>query len=132
MLQKQYGVIPYVRRSGKTRIILVTKRKNGEWIVPKGNLVANKSKRESALQEAYEEAGLTGKIDTKNAFRLYIISHGVKTDLTLYPMCVDKRLIKKWPERNQRKRIEVSCQRAQTLVSWPKFRTAMKLWQKTL
>lgn len=132
MLQKQYGVIPYVKRSGKTRIILITKRNNGEWIVPKGNLVTKKSKRESALQEAYEEAGLTGKIDTKNEFRLFIISHGVKTDLTLYPMHVNKARVKNWPESHLRKRIEVSCEKAQTLVSWQKFPAAIKRWKKSL
>lgn len=131
MLQKQYGVIPYFKRSGKTKIILVTKRKNGQWIVPKGNLVAKKSKRESALMEAYEEAGLTGELDKNVEFRLCITSHGVKTDLTLYPMRVKKTLIKKWPESHQRKRIEVSCEKAQSLVSWQKFPAAIKRWKKS-
>jgi len=132
MLQKQYGVIPYLKRSGKTKIILITSRSSGQWIVPKGNLIAKRTKRESALLEAYEEAGLTGEIDKESKFRLFIMSHGKKTDLTLYSMRVNKHLIKKWPESHQRKRIEVSCERAQALVLWPNFRTALKLWQKSL
>lgn len=132
MLQKQYGVIPYLKRSGKTKIILITSRSSGQWIVPKGNLIAKRTKRESALLEAYEEAGLTGEIDKEFKFRLFIMSHGKKTDLTLYSMRVNKHLIKKWPESHQRKRIEVSCERAQALVLWPNFRTALKLWQKSL
>lgn len=132
MLQKQYGVIPYLKRSGKTKIILITSRSSGQWIVPKGNLIAKRTKRESALLEAYEEAGLTGEIDKDFKFRLFIMSHGKKTDLTLYSMRVNKHLIKKWPESHQRKRIEVSCERAQALVLWPNFRTALKLWQKSL
>ena len=105
MLQKQYGVIPYFKRSGKTKIILITSRSSGQWIVPKGNLIAKRSKRGSALLEAYEEAGLTGELDKNFKFRLFIMSHGKKTDLTLYPMRVNKRLLKKWPESHQRKRI---------------------------
>ncbi len=132
MLQKQYGVIPYLKRSGKTKIILISSRNSHRWIVPKGNLMTKKSKRKSALLEAYEEAGLTGKLDRNFKLRLFIMSHGIKTDLTLYPMRVNKRLIKKWPESHQRKRIEVSCAQAQTLVLWPKFRAGIKLWQKTL
>jgi hypothetical protein len=132
MLQKQYGVIPYLKRSGKTKIIIITGRNSNRWIVPKGNLIANKSKRKTALLEAYEEAGLTGKLDQNFKCRLFIMSHGIKTDLTLYSMRVNKRLIKKWPESHQRKRIEVSCEQAQSLVSWPKFRACIKLWQKSL
>jgi 8-oxo-dGTP pyrophosphatase MutT (NUDIX family) len=132
MLQKQYGVLPYLQRSGKTKIILITSRNSNQWIVPKGNLIAQKSKRESALQEAYEEAGITGLLDKNLKFRLLIMSHGIKTDLTLYPMRVNKHLVKKWPESHQRKRIEVSCDQAQSLVLWPKFRYFMKLWRKSL
>ena len=132
MLQKQYGVLPYLKRSGKTKIILITGRNSNQWIVPKGNLIAQKSKRESALQEAYEEAGLTGELDQNFKLRLFIMTHGIKTDLTLYPMRVNKHLIKKWPESHQRKRIEVSCEQAQSLVLWPEFRTGIKLWKKSL
>ena len=132
MLQKQYGVLPYIQRSGKTKIILITSRNSNQWIVPKGNLVAQKSKRESALQEAYEEAGLTGRLDQDFKLHLFIMSHGIKTDLTLYPMRVNKHLIKKWPESHQRKRIEVSCDQAQSLVLWPKFRAGIRLWKKSL
>ena len=132
MLQKQYGVLPYLQRSGKIKIILITSRNSNQWIVPKGNRIAQKSKRDSALQEAYEEAGITGQLDQNFKFRLFIISHGVKTDLTLYPMRVNKHLIQKWPESHQRKRIEVSCDQAQSLVLWPKFRAGIKLWKKSL
>ena len=132
MLQKQYGVLPYLKRSGKIKIILISSRNSNQWIVPKGNPMAKKSKRGTALLEAYEEAGLTGKLDRNFKLRFFIMSHGIKTDLTLYPMRVNKRLIKKWPESHQRKRIEVSCERAQSLVLWPKFRAGIKLWQKSL
>jgi 8-oxo-dGTP pyrophosphatase MutT (NUDIX family) len=132
MLQKQYGVIPYIQRSGKTKIVLITSRSSNQWIVPKGNRIAQKSKRESALQEAYEEAGITGKLDKDFEFRLIIMSHGIKTELTLYSMRVDKYLIKKWPESHQRKRIEVSGENAKSLVMWPKFKEALTLWQKSL
>lgn len=127
---KQYGVIPYLQRSGKTKIILITSRSSNQWIVPKGNRIAQKSKRESALQEAYEEAGITGKLDKDFEIHLLIMSHGIKTDLTLYSMRVDKNLIKKWPESHQRKRIEVSCENAKSLVIWPKFKEGLTLWQK--
>lgn len=132
LVQKQYGVLPYFQQSRKIIIILITSRNSKQWIVPKGNRVPNKSKRESALLEAYEEAGLIGQIDENLKFRIFIMSHGKKVDLTLYPMRVNKRLIKKWPESQQRKRIEVSCDRVQSLVQWPNFKTCIKLLRKSL
>ncbi len=128
---KQYGVLPYYRKSGKIIIILITSRSSNQWIVPKGNKMPHKTKRESALQEAYEEAGLIGLLDKKPKFRLSIMSHGKKTDLTLYPMRINRPLIKKWPEKHQRTRIEVTCEQAQSLVAWPKFIDCMKLWKKS-
>ena len=129
---KQYGVLPYYKQSGKIKIILITSRNSKQWIVPKGNLMSHKNKRETALQEAYEEAGLIGLLDKNLKFHISIINHGIKTDLTLYPMRVNKPLVKKWPESHQRKRIEVSFDQAQSLVLWPKFRYCMKLWKKSL
>jgi len=132
MLKKQYGVLPYLQRSGETKIILITSRNSNKWIVPKGNRIAQKSKRESALQEAYEEAGLTGQLDQNLKFSLLIMSHGIETNLTLYLMRVNKPLVNKWPESHERKRIEVSCERAESLVKWPEFRCCMKFFEKSL
>ena len=131
-LPKQYGVLPYSQSSGKLKIILITSRISNQWIVPKGNRVPNKSKRESALQEAYEEAGLTGKLDEDLKFCFNIMSHGEKVELTLYPMRTDKRLSKKWPESHQRKRIEVSTKRAKSLVDWPEVVACIKLLEETV
>ena len=129
---KQFGVLPYFKKAGKIKIILITRRNSKRWIVPKGKQMPHKTKRESALQEAYEESGSIGLLDEKLKFRIRIISHDKKTDLTLYPMRVNKPLIKKWPERHQRKRIEVSCEQALSLVVWPEFGASIKLWKKSL
>ncbi|MCP4075857.1 MAG: NUDIX hydrolase [Gammaproteobacteria bacterium] len=131
-LPKQYGVLPYFQSSGKIKIILITSRLSNQWIVPKGNRVPNKSKRESALQEAYEEAGLTGQLDVNLKCCFNIMSHGEKVDLTLYPMRTDKRLSKKWPESHQRKRIEVSTKQAKSLVVWPEIVACINLLEKTV
>ena len=131
-VQKQYGVLPYFEKAGKIKIIIITRQNSDRWIVPKGGQMRHKTKRESALQEAYEESGALGLLDKKLKFRIRIISHGKKTDLTLYPMRVTKPLIKKWPERHQRKRLEVSCEQARSLVVWPEFGACIKVLKKSL
>ena len=126
-LHKQYGVLPYFKKAGKVKIILITRLNSNRWIVPKGNRMPHKTKRESALQEAYEESGLIGLLDESLKFHIRIISHGKKTDLTLYPMRVNRPLVKKWPESHQRKRIEVSCEQAISRVVWPEFGACIKV-----
>ncbi len=132
VLIKQYGVLPYFYQSGKIKIILITSRISHQWIVPKGNRVPNKTKRESALQEAYEEAGLTGKLNKDLKFCFKIMSHGEKAELTLYLMRVNNPLSADWPEKKQRKRIVVSTKRAQSLVEWPELATSIKRLQDLL
>ena len=58
---EQYGVLPYrVEASGELRILLVTSRETGRWIIPKGNPAPGLSPPQSAAREAHEEAGLEG------------------------------------------------------------------------
>jgi 8-oxo-dGTP pyrophosphatase MutT (NUDIX family) len=58
----QSAVIPYLEKNGKTSILLITTRKKKKWTLPKGIVEPNLSPEESALQEAYEEAGIEGEI----------------------------------------------------------------------
>jgi ADP-ribose pyrophosphatase YjhB (NUDIX family) len=131
MPKKQYGAIPYFQKSDKLKIILITSRKSNQWIVPKGDLFPHKSKRDAALREAYEEAGVIGQINKNIKCQISITSHGKKRDLTLYPMLV-KTQLKKWHEKSQRKRIVVSSEQAKSLVKWSKFSSCIKLIKKSL
>lgn len=52
------------RKAGKeSEILLITSRISGHWLLPKGWPVEGKSDSESALQEAFEEAGVWGGCD---------------------------------------------------------------------
>ncbi len=131
MPKKQYGVLPYFRYGNKTKVIMITSRIRQKWIFPKGDRITGKSKRATALQEAFEEAGLQGQLDEEGTLRLTIKSHGEKIELILYPMRVEK-MLRLWPEHHQRKRIIVSCNKAEMLVAWPKLKGRLKSWHKTL
>ena len=59
----QYGALPWRRRRGHSvEILLVTTRRSGRWIVPKGWPIGGCSPRECAAREAMEEAGVLGVI----------------------------------------------------------------------
>ena len=54
----KWGVIPF-RGTGNENIeFLIVSTKNGNWGLPKGNLMKKLGSKGTALQEAYEEAGI--------------------------------------------------------------------------
>ena len=59
---EQSGVIPYQIRDGKITVLLITSRKRKRWVIPKGIIEPNMTAQDSAEQEAWEEAGVIGKV----------------------------------------------------------------------
>jgi uncharacterized protein len=105
----QYGVLP-VRLSAKggLEVLLITSRDTGRWVVPRGNPISGKSPAESAAQEAYEEAGITGPVDAEaigeysyeKRRRLGLV---VPATVLLFRMEVAEER-DDWPEKRQRER----------------------------
>jgi len=58
----QSAVIPYLEENGNTCIVLITTRKKKKWTLPKGIVEPDLTPEESAIQEAYEEAGIEGEL----------------------------------------------------------------------
>ena len=56
----QYAALPWRETEGAIEILLVTTRKTGRWIVPKGWPLIDRTPSESAAYEALEEAGVLG------------------------------------------------------------------------
>src|SRR4051812_31246741 len=52
----QFGALPVRRTKDGSRILLVTSRETGRWIIPKGWPMAGKKPYQAAAQEALEEA----------------------------------------------------------------------------
>lgn len=105
------GVIPFQMIDGDLSVLLVTSMRTGRWILPKGNLKAKESHKKGCLREAFEEAGVEGKI-LKN-FPMTMVMPANKQDadhqhqgeipVVFYPMRVD-HLSATWPEQDQRQR----------------------------
>jgi len=59
----QFAALPWRRGAdGEVEILLITSRETRRWVIPKGWPIKGKSSAKSAAQEAFEEAGLIGKI----------------------------------------------------------------------
>ncbi|MGO4624412.1 NUDIX hydrolase [Ensifer sp. 2YAB10] len=60
---QQVGVLPWrIRKNGDARILLITSRRSGRWIVPKGWPGKGLAPRVAASREALEEGGVIGVI----------------------------------------------------------------------
>jgi 8-oxo-dGTP pyrophosphatase MutT (NUDIX family) len=120
----QAGVIAYRILDGKVRVLLVTSRDAGRWIIPKGNIKAGEMPCKAAENEAYEEAGVKGTIIGSSPLGMYTYfkkldsGEALAATVEVYLLRVKERL-KKWPERNERKLSWVSTKEAVTLVEEP-------------
>ena len=107
------GVVATRAKNGRTEVLLISTKHNG-WGVPKGNLMPELGKKKTALEEAYEEAGILGEIiDDRKA----TIEHPDWT-LDLYPMKISK-LLKKWPEMDWREREWVPLKKVEKWLAYP-------------
>ncbi|TNF21408.1 MAG: NUDIX hydrolase [Rhodobacteraceae bacterium] len=120
-LVKQIAALP-VRwdKTGKLRVLMVTSRERGRWVMPKGWHMDGKKPWRAAEIEALEEAGATGFI-SKRAIGTYRydkrLDDGTRLpcEVTLYPMVVS-RLKRRWKERAERKRHWFAPKKAARLV----------------
>ncbi len=59
---KQSASIPYRIEQGGLRVLLVTSRTRRRWILPKGKVAPRMLPGRSAEREAFEEAGVLGRL----------------------------------------------------------------------
>lgn len=107
--QTQMAALPVVSNGkGDIRILMITSRDTGRWVLPKGWPMKGKNLRQAAEQEALEEAGVIGDLSKKPIgvyHYLKRIENGadIPCEVVLYPMKVTK-LLRNWQERGERKR----------------------------
>lgn len=113
---RQSGAIPYVLREGRVVFLLVTSRRTGRWIFPKGSIVSGMTAWDSAAKEALEEAGVTGVIESEPLGSYRISDKGQLVDIDLYPLRVENQL-ESWDEMDQRSRHWVLLAEAKRLLA---------------
>ena len=59
---RQVAALPFRINGIRPEVMLITSRETGRWIIPKGWPQKGRSPRAVAIREAYEEAGLKGRI----------------------------------------------------------------------
>ncbi len=103
----QFGVLPYRLDPDKgVQFLLVTSRDTGRWVIPKGNPMPRLRGHETAMHEAYEEAGVDGDMSREpiGSFsydKQRRSGDPVEARVTVYALLVTRQHFA-WPERGQR------------------------------
>ncbi|EEB83679.1 NUDIX hydrolase [Roseobacter sp. GAI101] len=124
-VRSQFAALCYRVRRGKVQVLLITSRGSKRWIVPKGWPMNGQTPAKAALQEAWEEAGVTGRsvggcLGVYSYDKTLPDKQVIPVVVLLYPVEV-KALAKKFPEAGQRRRKWVSRKKAMKMVSEPEL-----------
>lgn len=122
-VRTQFAALCYRIRRGKVQVLVITSRRSKRWIMPKGWPIDGKTPGASAAREAWEEAGVRGRVSEAcigaySYAKLYGDDEMLSCLAMLYPLKV-KSLDHKYPERKQRRRQWVSRKKAAKLVAAP-------------
>lgn len=124
-VRTQFAALCYRIKKKKVQILLITSRGTRRWIVPKGWPMDARTPAASAMQEAWEEAGVRG---TTNGRCLGIYSFSKDTEglgalpclAMVYAVQVET-LADEYPEAGQRMRRWMSRKKAARLVEEPEL-----------
>ncbi|PCJ08228.1 MAG: NUDIX hydrolase [Rhodobacteraceae bacterium] len=127
----QVAALCYRKTDLGTDVLMITSRGTGRWILPKGWPINGKDGAESALQEAWEEAGVKkAKIQGAPIGHYDCLKNLGKgrSEIvqTLVYIAKVTKLSKTYPERHQRKRQWIRAEEAANLVREPKLQALLR------
>ena len=106
--RRQFAALPYTEQNGEMLVMLVTSRETCRWVLPKGWAEKNLSGPALAAKEAFEEAGLVGKVAAQSVGSYTYPKrlpggHSLECKVKIFAMHVE-HVMEDWPERHQRER----------------------------
>jgi len=117
-------------------VLLITSLNSKRWIIPKGWPEAGLSPAENAAREAFEEAGITGKISAEPVGSYHYLKEkkdggGMPCTVDVFALAVTKQL-DDWPEKGARELLWLPPEQAAAKVSEPALRQLLRSFRKTL
>lgn len=115
---RQSGVVALRRRAGAAQVLLVTSARGKRWIIPKGIVEKGHSPARSAAKEAWEEAGVTGRVGRRMLGRYAYEKWQGVCRVLVYRLDVEE-VHGEWPEAHVRLRRWCTPGKAAALVGDP-------------
>lgn len=128
--KKQYAAVPWRYNGAGREVLLISSRDTGRWVIPKGWPIRGLSPGETAAREAYEEAGLGGRISKKPIGTFEYRKR--MQDGRVFPTKVDVFALEQmvqhpeWPEQGQRKAQWFSVPEAAEAVQEPELKKIIR------
>ena len=124
-VRTQFGALCWRVQKGELQVLLVSSRRSGRWILPKGWPMHGQTPADAAATEAWEEGGVRGKV-TPVCLGIYSYdkiqrSAALPCVVAVFPIKVT-RVAAKWPESAERRRRWVSRKKAASMVDEPELR----------
>lgn len=127
----QVAALCYDQDGPKKKILLITSRDTGRWILPKGWPIDGLDAAGAAVQEAWEEAGVTTSQEIPEPMGQFTYdktmdSGGIATvEAHVFAIKVDT-LEQEYPESGERSRKWVSPTQAADMVAEPELRELLR------
>ncbi|NOD46876.1 MULTISPECIES: NUDIX hydrolase [unclassified Ruegeria] len=105
---QQAAALCYRIKGNRPEVLLITTRRAQRWIIPKGWLIPGLSRADTALQEAWEEAGVAGQSFGEQVGQF--LHHKHRLNRPPVPILVDvfpvlvRSVSQDFPEQGMRKR----------------------------
>jgi len=128
----QSAAIPYrVDDTGELSILLVRSRTRRRWILPKGKIGSRLLASRSAEREAFEEAGVLGRIDPipVGSYKQQTAGPVETVTVQAYALEVIDEL-ESWPEMDQRERRWFTVKQALRAVRDPEIRKVIRTFRR--
>jgi 8-oxo-dGTP pyrophosphatase MutT (NUDIX family) len=134
-VRTQFAALCYRVRDEKVEVCIITSRRTGRWILPKGWPMHKQTPAQAAATEAWEEAGLTGKaFDTCLGVYTYP-KHKKKQIFPVITLVYAVKVTQEhsdWPEAHQRRRRWVSLSKAAEKVNEPELKRIIASFKPAL
>ena len=106
-------------------MLMITSRETGRWVIPKGWPIKGLTAAAAAKREAWEEAGVEGKLcetclGVFSYQKLMPENHAIPCIVATYGLRVEK-LSRRYPEQRQRRRKWFAAREAASLVAEPEL-----------
>ena len=127
----QVAALCYKENSSGKQVLLITSRDTGRWIVPKGWPIDGLNGSEAALQEAWEEAGVSeADIETKPV-GYYKYDKGLGEGMTvpvetMVYLTHVRDLSEEYPEADERRRAWFKPAQAAEMVDEPELKEILQ------
>src|SRR5476651_339494 len=107
------------------KVCLVTSSSGRRWVIPKGIIEPGQTAGETALQEAWEEAGLSGVLHTEPVGSYLYDKYGGLCHVTVFLLQVTEEA-DDWPERLSRQRVWVPLEEIAERMREPGLRDILE------